>query len=1187
DGAWTQAFTAPGGDVPLEVADFTALAGDELSAAIEAHVAGAQAGLSLEHGPLTRLVLYRTGEGEPDRLLWVIHHHAVDAVSWEPLREDLETAYRQVLGGMEIALPPRTASYRRWAERLAEWANAPQAAADARWWLDQPWSAARPLPAGAPDGGDLEADARAVDVALDEETTRALLQEVPPVYGTQVNDALLAALARAVGGWTGGSAVAVEVEGHGREELFADVDLSRTAGWFTSAFPLLLDAHAADAGALLRWTKETLRSVPRKGIGFGAVRWMSEDGELAGRLAALPVPEVNFNYLGQSGGGSGPAGHAWLHGTRESVAAHQSPRNRRASAVQVLATVTGGRLHARWIYPGHRFQGADVQRVADAFVEALREIVAHCRQSAGGYTPSDFPLAGVGQAALDRALAEVGAGPRGTVDDVYPLTPLQEGMLFHALESPAGAGAYHADARLPMGAIDGDVLARAWDALVERHAVLRTAFAWRGLERPLQVVLRGARAPLQRLDWRGVSHDEVEARIAAHLAADRARGFAPERAPLMRAALVRTGDDAWELLWSFHHLLLDGWSNPRVVDDLVALYHAFATGQAPALVERRPFRDHVAMLEASDRGAAEAFWRRELAGFEGAAPLPAARPAAPGHAPAVFGEARARVSRAGSERLRARAAAAGLTPTTLFQGAWALLLARYTGEGDVAFGNVVSGRSPELEGADEMVGMLVNTIAVRARVSSTEPGWAWLRGLQARQAEARQYDYAPLVDVRRWAGVEPGRELFETLFVYENYPVPTGPGEVADAGDMEPADAEPLERTNYALTLAVAPLPGGTEVRLTYDADRFEPEAMRRMSAHYLRLLEALAAAEERPLGSLSPLSADERAALVAAGSATASFDVNDALPALFAAQAARTPGAAAVTFGGESVTYAELDARANRIAHRLVKLGARPDALVGLFVDRSVETVVGILAILKAGAGYLPLDPAYPEDRLAYMLEDSGAEIVLTTSALRGRVPAGATILCLQCDAGAIAAEPADAPAIDVRPGSLAYVIYTSGSTGRPKGVQVTHANVVRLFAATDAWFGFGAQDVWTLFHSFAFDFSVWEIWGALLYGGRLVVVPFDVSRSPDEFYALLEHEGVTVLNQTPSAFRPLMRADEEAAGSGEMRDLALRYVVFGGEALEPATLRGWVERRGDDRPQLVNMYGITETTVHVTWRV
>ncbi|HEU0054616.1 MAG TPA: amino acid adenylation domain-containing protein, partial [Longimicrobium sp.] len=522
-----------------------------------------------------------------------------------------------------------------------------------------------------------------------------------------------------------------------------------------------------------------------------------------------------------------------------------------------------------------------------------------------------------------------------------------------------------------------------------------------------------------------------------------------------------------------------------------------------------------------------------------------------------------------------------VTASTLAQAAWAVVLGRYTGRDEVVFGTTVSGRPPEVPGVEEMVGLFINTVPVRVSVPAAEPVDAWIQALNDEQAEARDHELSPLARVRAWSGLPGDLPLFESIFVYENYPM--GGGE-----EEEPpftiTSARAAERTNYALSMVVAPSGDGMRTTATYDARRLDAERVRALLTGFREVLEQLVTASVESTGELTPLTAADRAAIAAAGAATASFPVDRSLAALFAEQAARAPSATALTFGGEALSYGELDARANRLAHRLVRLGARPDALVGLFVDRSADTIVALLAILKSGAGYLPLDPAYPEDRLAYMLEDSGAPIVVTTSTLRGRLPSGVTIVCLQCDAAAIAAEPSTAPAVEVSPSSLAYVIYTSGSTGKPKGVQVTHANVVRLFTATDHWFGFGAEDVWTLFHSYAFDFSVWEIWGALLYGGRLVVVPFDVSRSPEEFYALLERERVTVLNQTPSAFRQLMRVDEEAAVK---RDLALRYVVFGGEALDPATLRGWVARRGDESPRLVNMYGITETTVHVTYRV
>ncbi|HEX8242472.1 MAG TPA: AMP-binding protein, partial [Longimicrobium sp.] len=449
-----------------------------------------------------------------------------------------------------------------------------------------------------------------------------------------------------------------------------------------------------------------------------------------------------------------------------------------------------------------------------------------------------------------------------------------------------------------------------------------------------------------------------------------------------------------------------------------------------------------------------------------------------------------------------------------------------------------------------------------------------------------------------------------------------------------------------------------------YAAALWDAATVERMIGHFDVLLRAALERPDTRISDLPLLTDAERTELEARARPAASFAADTSLHARFAAQAARTPGAVAVAFEGERLTYAELDARANRIAHHLLARGAAPGGLVGLCVERSLETVAGILGILKAGAAYLPLDPAYPDERIAHMLADSGARLVLTTAelALRAAGDGITPILLEEIGDGAIAD-----PAISVDPDSLAYVIYTSGSTGRPKGVQVTHANVLRLFAATDAWFGFGADDVWTLFHSYAFDFSVWEMWGALLYGGRLVVVPFYVSRNPSAFRELLAREGVTVLNQTPSAFRQLMeagvgkRANEFAAtttqsppsrtgapagpaerepapasvapgaatragtddrqgstgfhresrsdfvpllprihspGRGKAEtgsdshlqpasDLALRYVIFGGEALDPASLRPWVERHGDEAPRLVNMYGITETTVHVTYRV
>ncbi|HEU4456113.1 MAG TPA: amino acid adenylation domain-containing protein, partial [Longimicrobium sp.] len=947
------------------------------------------------------------------------------------------------------------------------------------------------------------------------------------------------------------------------------MDITRTAGWFTTAFPVLLDA-AGDEGALLRAAKEQLRTLPRRGLSFGAARWMG-DAELRARMAAIPRPEVSFNYLGQGGAGGGDG---WLRGAAESPGPQFSPRAPRTNAVEVLASVSGGRLRVRWTWPGRRFAAGEVERAAAAFTDALRALVAHARDSAGGYTPSDFPLAKVGQSALDRALADVGAGARGTVEDVYPLTPLQEGMLFHALEG-AGAGVYHAGNRALLSAdVDEDALARAWAALVERTPVLRTAFAWRGVERPLQVVLRSVDFAVERLDWRGASAEEIEARRAEYVREDRERGFRPDRAPLLRVAVIRTGDDEREMLWSFHHLVLDGWSLPRLMEDLGELYRAFTEGDAPTLLDRRPFRDHIALIAGRDRAVLEAFWRGELAEYPGAEPNPLARPSAPGHVPTVFGEVRATLGRAASERLRERAGKAGLTVTTLFQGALALLLSRYTGADDVAFGNVVSGRSPDLEGGEEMVGMLINTLPVRARVPSESSTSSWLRDLQTRQAEARQHDHAPLVDVRDWAELEPGRELFDTLFVYENYPVPQPPAGAAEAAvevdqDTEIHDGEPEERTNYPLAFAVAPVAVGTRLKLTYDAERIDAPAARRLLRHYLALIDAVSAAGDAPLATVPMLSADEERSLLAAGDGGAAPADTAPLHRLFEARVEIAPDAPAVSFAGEVISYAELNARANRLARRLTTLGVGAESIVAVSLERSPEMVVALLAVSKAGGAFLPVDPAYPAERRRWMLEDSGARIIITRSALATDLPAtDASVIALDAAAGEIDREDDANLPLEVDPGSAAYVIFTSGSTGRPKGVVVSHRGIGNLAEAQREAFAISPESRVLQFASFSFDAAVAEVAHALLNGATLVLAEAERTAGP-ELLAFLRDERVTVATLPPSLLAALPDAD--------LPDL--RTLVSAGEAVTPEVARRWGAGR-----RFVNAYGPTETTVCAT---
>jgi amino acid adenylation domain-containing protein/thioester reductase-like protein/non-ribosomal peptide synthase protein (TIGR01720 family) len=785
------------------------------------------------------------------------------------------------------------------------------------------------------------------------------------------------------------------------------------------------------------------------------------------------------------------------------------------------------------------------------------------------------------------------------VEDFYPLSPLQQGMLFHSLYAPESGVYFLQLSCTAHGDLDVAAFKRVWQQAVERHPVLRTAFLWEGLKEPVQVVHRRVRLPWEQHDWRGLALTEQDERLEVFLRADRARGFALSQAPLMRLTLIQVAEDSYHFVWSHHHLLLDGWSVSLLLKEVFVLYEAFCRGQVLPLDSPRPYRDYIAWLRQQDLTQAEAFWQQALKGVTAPTPLGVDR-ASDGLSgqDEDYATQQVRLSQAVTAALQSLARQQQLTLNTLVQGAWALLLSRYSGEDDVVFGVVVSGRPTALVGAESMLGLFINTLPVRVQVSPAASLLGWLKALQDRQVEARQYEYSPLVQVQGWSEVPRGLPLFESILVFENYPLDASLRMRGVRTQLR--HIRLMDRTNYPLTIMAVP---GAELllRIGYDCRRFDAGTITRLLGHFQTVLEGMVAHPERRLAEVSLLTEAERQQVLVAWNATqAAAPPAQCLHTLFEARVTQTPDAVAVVCEDHQLTYRELNARANQLAHRLRTLGVGPEVLVGLYMERSLELIIGLLGILKAGGAYVPLDPAYPPERLAFMLADTQAPVLVTQqrmlaglSAEQGWRDQGGEarsalcnarcqVLCLDTDWETIAQESQENPAVEIPAEALAYVIYTSGSTGSPKGVLVSHYNVVRLFAATQSWYHFDAHDVWSLFHSSAFDFSVWELWGALLYGGRLIVVPYWISRSPDAFYDLLSRERVTVLNQTPSAFRQLWRAAESAAA----RDTALRLVIFGGEALELQSLKPWFARHGDRRPQLVNMYGITETTVHVTYR-
>ncbi|WP_143264169.1 non-ribosomal peptide synthetase, partial [Amycolatopsis kentuckyensis] len=1065
----------------------------------EADVFGAE--IDLEHGPLVRAEL----DGTTLRL--AVHHLVVDGVSWRILLEDLDHAYH----GRDLSA--RTTSFQDWANRLAEH----DFAGDLPYWQAV---AGTQIPLDT-DGAGTVASTRTVTTRLDAELTRALLQDVPGAYRTQVNDVLLAALGGALRRWTGAERVLVDLEGHGREDLFDDVDLSRTVGWFTSLFPVALDVPGADVATLLKSVKEQLRAIPARGLSYGVLR------HLAGTAPAVR-PRLSFNYLGRF-----EAEGELYRGLERDLELEQNPADARAHAVDVVARVTGGRLEITWFYSDQLHEEATIRTVADDLVHGLAGIVAHCTgPDAGGRTPSDFPLAALDQAAVDRL-----AGDGREVEDIYPLTPAQAGMLFHRLTG-GGRHAYLQQVTFVLGDVpDPAALGRAWQRVVDRTPVLRTRVVWDGLDEPVQVVHRQVTLPIEHQDW---TTEPVD--LDAVLAADRDAGLDLGELPLMRLLLARVSATEVRVVWTFHHLLLDGWSLFQVLSD-VADAHA-----GRPLPSRRPFRDHVRWLSEQDTPAAEAYWRARLSGRPEPARLRTDR--APGGHPAES-TASLRIELPAGP-LRTAAQRHGLTLNTLVQGAWAVLLARHTGRPEVCFGTTVAGRPADLPGAGEITGMFITTLPVVADVDERAAAADWLRGLQEAQAEARRFDHLSLARLQTWGGE------FDTLLVFENYPV---------TAELGLRDLRGVETTNYPLSVVAYPGEERLEFLFGYDPELFDAETIAGFAGSLRTLLSELATRPHEPLARLRMLADAEQRDVLAAGTGPARDHPETTVPALFAEQVRRTPDAVAVT-GDETLTYAELDARANRLAHRLLALGARRDELVGLLLGRSADVVVAELAVLKAGGAYLPLDARAPRSRLAALLD--GVRVLVTDDAGRAlahEVHSGPVV-----SIGEAGDERAEAPDVPLWPENLAYVMYTSGSTGTPKGVAVSHRAVVAL--ARERSFARPAHRAVLMHSALAFDASTYELWVPLLSGGRVVVAPpGDIDA--DVLRRLITTHGVTGLFITAGLFRVLAQEDP-----GCLRGVL--EVWTGGEVVRPAA----VHQVSAACPGLtvVDVYGPTEATTFAT---
>ncbi|CUS36981.1 putative Multi-domain non-ribosomal peptide synthetase [Candidatus Nitrospira nitrosa] len=759
-------------------------------------------------------------------------------------------------------------------------------------------------------------------------------------------------------------------------------------------------------------------------------------------------------------------------------------------------------------------------------------------------------------------------------EDVYPLTPLQQGLLFHSLYEPQSGIYIEQLSCLLRGYLDHAAFIDAWRMVIGRSTPLRTAFMWQKLNSPMQVVLPGEAPPIIELDWRDLPESEQRQRLQEFLQEDRLTDFDLTRPPLMRLALIRIADDARYLIWTHHHIVLDGWCLPIILSDLFACYACSTGGPDPRKPQSQPYRDYVEWILSQDQTAAEQYWRKTLAGMTAPTPLPTDLAQNDVQPATGYGIHRLAISAARTSALQAYASKERITVNTLVQGAWALLLSRYSGEDDVLFGTTVSGRSADVPGIETMLGLFINTLPLRVAVPRDAILQTWLRGLLQQNAELRQYEHTSLAQIQSWSQMPRGGRLFNSLLVFDNHPT----DQTLDDGGagLTAHDVSLQGQTNYPLTVNVVP---GDSLcfLLSYQQKQFSPEQVGRIAEHLDMVLSQLVEPSETRLSTIGVLRADERRLVLEGWNATRQkYSMDATVPELIYENVMRTPEATAVRFDEQALSYRELWTRSQALASELRRHGVGPDVLVGICTERSLELIVGLLGIWQAGGAYVPIDPRYPADRIGYMLADAAPPILLMQPALREQLPPFAG-LYLELYAAASVAETPVLPPTPVRLQHLAYTIYTSGSTGRPKGAGNTHGGLLNRLQWMQEYFSLTPADRVLQKTPFGFDVSVWELFWPLMTGAELVLAQPDEHKDGLRLKERIVKQKITTLHFVPPMLQAFLETPGVQACAG-----SLRRVICSGEALTATVQQQcWTKLPG---VELHNLYGPTEAAIDVT---
>ncbi|WP_106767071.1 non-ribosomal peptide synthetase [Paenibacillus faecalis] len=1159
---------AAGAAHELIVYDYTGLSREEDGVmAMEVEADRIQRSLDLSAGPLLKAAVFRVSDR--DYLLLVVHHLVIDGISWRILLEDLQRAYQAIQTDGKVLLPPKTGSYQGWSEALERYRESEELKQELSYWQsveeEIQQGGTHWIGRGNGEGiGHLE-------VSLDVEQTEALLYQANGAYHTEINDLLITALGQAMQAVTGQNTVSLQMEGHGREGIGEPYAIDRTVGWFTSVYPVAISGLGEGMREDIRHTKETLRKIPNRGMGYGVLYWLRER-ELTG-----VQPEVTLNYLGEFGQETdeGP----WQL-SEQARGEEVSEVNRFGTAISLNGAVMDKRLQMRISYERSECNEEQMHALARELRCKLENVIEHCvSKKEAEHTASDFGERNWS----DREFTDVvhRVYEQGyVVKRIYPLTPLQEGMLYHKLSAPDSSSYVVQIVYQMEGRLNENALRESLQLLSAKHEVLRTSIIHTHVSVPRQVLFEQRPVEYTHLDLSGAEH--ALGVLEQLMKEDVKRGFSLEHDSLLRVASVQLQEDDTRLLLTFHHIIMDGWCMSILLNDLIQFYTEIIEGKSTEEVRRAivlptPYEEYVRLIDGKNKTSSLNYWRDLLEDYDGYSGIDAEGQPDGEDGGEESARVELRLSSSETAGIENLCSTYGVTVNTIVEAAWGIVLQKYNNAVDAVFGKIVSGRNVDLPNIEEMIGLFINMIPVRIQSADQAAIGDLLVTLQQQALQSAEHDYCSLADIQ--SQHEQGSQLIQTMVAFENYFEQAGSDDHGNTLSM----LEAREQTNYPLTL-LAFKGKLLEFALMYDVSRYGMQEAARILASLRTVLVQMIRNPDITVQEIVLIEDAEMSLILNEFNATdTAYPSDRSVVNLFVDQVTHTPEKIAVVSGEEQVTYRELHERSGRLASQLQALGVKRGEYVGIMADRQVSTIVGILGILKIGGAYMPIDPKYPEQRVKYMLGDSGAKVVLIGEE---KVPVLNEAEVVQVSLGAFdggkkgAAEKEASMSAEMlgtgpaEAGDVAYLIYTSGTTGEPKGVMIEHRSVNRLVKQTNYADFTDARILQT--GSLSFDASTFEIWGALLNGGTLFLVEEETLTDPIQFKQVLIDYGINLMFITTALFNQMIRLEPGIFDSVEQ-------LLFGGEATSEEHVEQLLARKSGVR--LTNVYGPTENTTFTTY--